>query len=229
MIQRSIGLEEHDASPWFVGSMLQDPRTEVIPSRGLFTQMIGLRLKDLSETAMVLGEVALMAVRSATGSVARHLAWGSSCPRTVDLRSACEPDSCPTRSSGNCRSRTRHLYDCLLLSRLSNPMATCHAHDARTSVVSRDHPSPSVQRGAPRPRRGEPGLHPSRGPRGHGHRDGEDPPRAHAVRRSTRLEVPALRSAASDPANAAVSRGMAPGGRVVDRTERRSRVRARGA
>ncbi|MCM0622459.1 FtsK/SpoIIIE domain-containing protein [Nocardioides sp. BSK12Z-4] len=37
---------------------LQDPRKEVIPSRGLFTQTIGLRLKDASETAMVLGDSA---------------------------------------------------------------------------------------------------------------------------------------------------------------------------
>jgi S-DNA-T family DNA segregation ATPase FtsK/SpoIIIE len=35
---------------------LQDPRKEVVPSRGLFTQTIGLRLKDRSETTMVLGE-----------------------------------------------------------------------------------------------------------------------------------------------------------------------------
>ncbi|WP_168929551.1 FtsK/SpoIIIE domain-containing protein [Nocardioides sp. GY 10127] len=37
---------------------LQDPRKEVIPSRGLFTQTVGLRLKDASETAMVLGDSA---------------------------------------------------------------------------------------------------------------------------------------------------------------------------
>ncbi len=42
-----------------VFACLQDPRKEVIPSRGLFTQMVGLRLKDLSETTMVLGEVAV--------------------------------------------------------------------------------------------------------------------------------------------------------------------------
>ncbi len=42
-----------------VFACLQDPRKEVIPSRGLFTQMVGLRLKDVSETAMVLGELAV--------------------------------------------------------------------------------------------------------------------------------------------------------------------------
>ena len=42
-----------------VFACLQDPRKEVIPSRGLFTQMIGLRLKDATETAMVLGDLAL--------------------------------------------------------------------------------------------------------------------------------------------------------------------------
>lgn len=48
------------APGFVVFACLQDPRKEVIPSRGLFTQMIGLRLKDLSETTMVLGEVAVL-------------------------------------------------------------------------------------------------------------------------------------------------------------------------
>jgi S-DNA-T family DNA segregation ATPase FtsK/SpoIIIE len=47
------------APGFVVFACLQDPRKEVIPSRGLFTQMIGLRLKDFSETAMVLGDAAL--------------------------------------------------------------------------------------------------------------------------------------------------------------------------
>jgi S-DNA-T family DNA segregation ATPase FtsK/SpoIIIE len=47
------------APGFVVFACLQDPRKEVIPSRGLFTQMVGLRLKDASETAMVLGEHAL--------------------------------------------------------------------------------------------------------------------------------------------------------------------------
>ena len=47
------------AAGFMVVACLQDPRKEVIPSRGLFTQMVGLRLKDLSETSMVLGEVAV--------------------------------------------------------------------------------------------------------------------------------------------------------------------------
>jgi S-DNA-T family DNA segregation ATPase FtsK/SpoIIIE len=47
------------APGFMVFACLQDPRKEVIPSRGLFTQMVALRLKDLSETAMVLGEVAV--------------------------------------------------------------------------------------------------------------------------------------------------------------------------
>jgi S-DNA-T family DNA segregation ATPase FtsK/SpoIIIE len=47
------------APGFVVFACLQDPRKEVIPARGLFTQMIGLRLKDLSETAMVLGEAAV--------------------------------------------------------------------------------------------------------------------------------------------------------------------------
>jgi S-DNA-T family DNA segregation ATPase FtsK/SpoIIIE len=48
------------APGFMVFACLQDPRKEVIPSRGLFTQMIGLRLKDLSETSMVLGESAVL-------------------------------------------------------------------------------------------------------------------------------------------------------------------------
>ena len=47
------------APGFVVFACLQDPRKEVIPSRGLFTQMVGLRLKDLSETSMVLGERAV--------------------------------------------------------------------------------------------------------------------------------------------------------------------------
>jgi S-DNA-T family DNA segregation ATPase FtsK/SpoIIIE len=47
-------------APGFVVlACLQDPRKEVIPSRGLFTQMVGLRLKDVSETTMVLGDTAV--------------------------------------------------------------------------------------------------------------------------------------------------------------------------
>ncbi len=47
------------APGFVVFACLQDPRKEVIPSRGLFTQMVGLRLKDISETTMVLGENAV--------------------------------------------------------------------------------------------------------------------------------------------------------------------------
>ncbi|WP_238993471.1 FtsK/SpoIIIE domain-containing protein [Nocardioides caldifontis] len=49
------------APGFMVFACLQDPRKEVIPSRGLFTQMVGLRLKDVNETAMVLGETAVTA------------------------------------------------------------------------------------------------------------------------------------------------------------------------
>lgn len=48
------------APGFMVFACLQDPRKEVIPSRGLFTQMIGLRLKDVSETTMVLGDTAAL-------------------------------------------------------------------------------------------------------------------------------------------------------------------------
>ena len=39
-----------------VFACLQDPRKETLPVRGLFTQPIGLRLRDALETSMVLGE-----------------------------------------------------------------------------------------------------------------------------------------------------------------------------
>jgi S-DNA-T family DNA segregation ATPase FtsK/SpoIIIE len=47
------------APGFVVFACLQDPRKEVIPARGLFTQMVGLRLKDVTETAMVLGDQAV--------------------------------------------------------------------------------------------------------------------------------------------------------------------------
>jgi S-DNA-T family DNA segregation ATPase FtsK/SpoIIIE len=47
------------APGFVVFACLQDPRKEVIPSRGLFTQMVGLRLKDATETSMVLGDSAV--------------------------------------------------------------------------------------------------------------------------------------------------------------------------
>ncbi|HLR95966.1 MAG TPA: hypothetical protein VK053_15710 [Jiangellaceae bacterium] len=42
-----------------VVACLQDPRKETIPNRGLFTQMVGLRLRDREETSMVLGDGAV--------------------------------------------------------------------------------------------------------------------------------------------------------------------------
>lgn len=44
-----------------VFACLQDPRKETLPARGLFTQTVGLRLRDGVETAMVLGEGAVAA------------------------------------------------------------------------------------------------------------------------------------------------------------------------
>ncbi|WP_024441064.1 cell division protein FtsK [Mycobacterium sp. UM_WGJ] len=39
-----------------VGAFLQDPRKEILPMRGLFTQTIALRLRSRDEVAMVLGD-----------------------------------------------------------------------------------------------------------------------------------------------------------------------------
>lgn len=44
---------------FMVFACLQDPRKETLPARGLFTQTVGLRLRDRMETAMVLGEGAV--------------------------------------------------------------------------------------------------------------------------------------------------------------------------
>lgn len=57
------------AAGFVVFACLQDPRKEVIPARGLFTQMIGLRLKDQTETAMVLGDGAVV-----TGAACHRIA-----------------------------------------------------------------------------------------------------------------------------------------------------------
>ncbi len=44
---------------FIVFACLQDPRKETLPARGLFTQTVGLRLRDRMETAMVLGDGAV--------------------------------------------------------------------------------------------------------------------------------------------------------------------------
>jgi S-DNA-T family DNA segregation ATPase FtsK/SpoIIIE len=46
---------------FMVFARLQDPRKEVLPARGLFTQTVGLRLREPAETTVVLGEGALNA------------------------------------------------------------------------------------------------------------------------------------------------------------------------
>jgi len=51
----SLLLSQGRAVGYMVVACLQDPRKEVIPMRGLFTQTLGLRLRDGAETDMVLG------------------------------------------------------------------------------------------------------------------------------------------------------------------------------
>ncbi len=51
----SLLLSQGRAVGYMVVACLQDPRKEVIPMRGLFTQTLGLRLRDRSETDMVIG------------------------------------------------------------------------------------------------------------------------------------------------------------------------------
>lgn len=51
----SLLLSQGRAVGYMVVACLQDPRKEVIPMRGLFTQTLGLRLRDWTETDMVVG------------------------------------------------------------------------------------------------------------------------------------------------------------------------------
>jgi S-DNA-T family DNA segregation ATPase FtsK/SpoIIIE len=51
----SLLLSQGRAVGYTVVACLQDPRKEVIPMRGLFTQTLGLRLRDATETDMVVG------------------------------------------------------------------------------------------------------------------------------------------------------------------------------
>jgi len=54
----SLLLSQGRAVGYMVVACLQDPRKEVIPMRGLFPQTLGLRLRDATETDMILGDAA---------------------------------------------------------------------------------------------------------------------------------------------------------------------------
>jgi S-DNA-T family DNA segregation ATPase FtsK/SpoIIIE len=54
----SLLLSQGRAVGYMVVACLQDPRKEVIPMRGLFPQTLGLRLRDSTETDMILGDAA---------------------------------------------------------------------------------------------------------------------------------------------------------------------------
>lgn len=79
-----------------VFACLQDPRKETLPARGLFTQTVGLRLRDRMETTMVLGEGAVQAgaqchdIPSTTPGVAYVVPDDGSLPQRV--RAAHVPD-----------------------------------------------------------------------------------------------------------------------------------------
>ena len=74
---------------FMVFACLQDPRKETLPARGLFTQTVGLRLRDRMETAMVLGDGAVAAgalcheLPSSTPGVAYVLPDEGGAPRRV--------------------------------------------------------------------------------------------------------------------------------------------------
>lgn len=75
---------------------LQDPRKETLPARGLFTQTVGLRLRDRIETAMVLGDGAVAAgalcheISPASPGVAFVLPDDGTAP--IRVRAAYAPD-----------------------------------------------------------------------------------------------------------------------------------------
>lgn len=74
---------------FIVFACLQDPRKETLPARGLFTQTVGLRLRDRMETAMVLGDGAVAAgalcheIPASLPGVAYVLAENGSPPQRV--------------------------------------------------------------------------------------------------------------------------------------------------
>ncbi len=74
---------------FIVFACLQDPRKETLPARGLFTQTVGLRLRDRMETAMVLGDGAVAAgalcheISASMPGVAYVLAENGSPPQRV--------------------------------------------------------------------------------------------------------------------------------------------------
>ena len=57
----SVLLGQGRASGFVVWGFLQDPRKETVPLRHLFTQTLGLRLREREEVAMVLGDGAVAA------------------------------------------------------------------------------------------------------------------------------------------------------------------------
>src|SRR5205085_11526597 len=57
----SVILSQGRAVGYVVVAFLQDPRKETVKMRHLFTQAIGLRLRDREEVAMVLGDGAATA------------------------------------------------------------------------------------------------------------------------------------------------------------------------
>ena len=98
------------APGFVVFACLQDPRKEVIPSRGLFTQMVGLRLKDADgDLDGARGGRCRLRVRSATGSHARCRGRVTWCRRTVGIRCGCAQGSSWTTRSAPWRRSSRRL------------------------------------------------------------------------------------------------------------------------
>lgn len=90
---------------FIVFACLQDPRKETLPARGLFTQTLGLRLRDRTETAMVLGEGAVAAgaacheISSAMPGTAFVLPEDGSPPQRVRAAYASDEQRRPSRAS----------------------------------------------------------------------------------------------------------------------------------
>ena len=92
----SVILSQGRAVGFLVFAFLQDPRKETVRMRHLFTQAIGLRLRDREEVAMVLGDGAIAAGRCVTRSPRRRRVSATCWGRTTDPCGS-GPAMCRTR------------------------------------------------------------------------------------------------------------------------------------
>ena len=92
----SVILSQGRAVGYVVFAFLQDPRKETVKMRHLFTQAIGLRLRDREEVAMVLGDGAIAAGALCHKIPTTRRVSATSSARTTG-RSGSGPATSPTR------------------------------------------------------------------------------------------------------------------------------------